>query len=70
MQVQGAELVRHYRDLAFMGEKNPHRAEDFAHFVAEDALVRIDEPVDLILVDQLVEIVKRGRAERLLDGHA
>ena len=44
-------------DLAFMPEIDPDRAEDLRHLGLEDRRIGIDQPMDTVLLDELVEIV-------------
>ena len=45
-----------------MAEIDPHRAEDVGHLGLEDRRVGIDQPMDAILLHQLVPVVQVGRA--------
>jgi hypothetical protein len=49
-------------DLAFVAEIDPHRAEDVGHLGREDRRIGVDQPVDAILLHQLVPVVEVGGA--------
>ena len=45
-----------------MAEINPDRGEDIGHLRLENRWVGVDEPMDAVLLDELVPIVEVGRA--------
>ena len=52
------------RDLAVVPEIDPHRAEDVGHLRLENGRIGIDQPMDAIVLHQLVPVVPLGPAVR------
>ena len=56
------DVVVVVRDLALVAEIDPDRAEDVGHLGLEDRRIGVDQPMDAILLHQLVPVVEVGGA--------
>src|SRR5260370_17073875 len=58
-----SDVVVIRRDLTLVAEIDPHCAEDVRHLQIEDGGVGVDQPMDAVLLDELVPVVEVGAVD-------
>src|SRR5262249_18439027 len=57
----GGDVIVVLRDLTFVAEINPYRAEDMRHLGSEDRRVGVDQPVNAVFLNEFVPVIEVGR---------